>query len=66
MSGATRDAVVAVGLVVAFATLVSLHLATVFGLARRRRAGAALGALLVPPLAPWWAIAHGMRARGIA
>ena len=66
MSGATRDAGLAVGLVIAFATLLTLHTATVFGLVQRRHVAKAFGALVVPPLAPYWAFTHGMRARGIA
>lgn len=66
MSGETRDAAVTIGLIVAFATLISLHVATVYGLARRRHAAKAVGAFFLPPLAPYWAFTHGMRARSIA
>jgi hypothetical protein len=65
MSGATRDAALTIGLVLTFATLVSVHVATLFGLARRRELTAALGALVVPPLAPYLAFTRGMRARAI-
>jgi hypothetical protein len=66
MSGATRDAVLAVGLVSAFAALVTVHVATLFGLARRRHLAGTLGALIVPPLAPYLAFTRGMRARALA
>jgi hypothetical protein len=66
MSGDTRDAALAVGLVGAFATLVTVHVATLFGLARGRHLGQALGGLLLPPLAPCWALTRGMPARAVA
>jgi len=66
MSGATRDAVLAIGLVVAFAALVTVHVATLFGLARRHHLAQALSGLVLPPLAPCWAFKQGMRARAVA
>lgn len=66
MSAATRDAAVTIGLVLAFAALVTAHAATLFGLARKRHFGGALGALVVPPLAPYLAFTQGMRARAVA
>ncbi len=54
-----------VAVVLTFAVMVTIHLATVFGLLRKRRVGAALAALVVPPLAPWLANRWGMRGRAI-
>ena len=65
MTDAAHDSVVTIGLVVAFAALVTIHLATLFGLLRARRWLLALGALVFPPLAPYWALTRGMRARGV-
>jgi hypothetical protein len=62
----TRDLVVFAALVGAFATLVTAHVTLALGLARRRPRWRAPVALLVPPLAPWWGWAGGMRARTIA
>jgi hypothetical protein len=59
-----RDVVVLVGLLVAFATLVTVHVAIVFGLAFQEPRWRALVALVVPPLAPYWALRGGMRVRG--
>jgi hypothetical protein len=66
MSGPTRDAAVTIGVVLTFAILVTVHAAILFGLGRRRRLGEVLAALVVPPLAPYWAFLRGMRARGVA
>ena len=52
-----------VGLDLGFALLVTVHLAIVYGLARRRLAWRALVALILPPLAPYWAACNGMRIR---
>ncbi len=60
-----QDAAVVTALVVAFATLVTAHVAIVVGLARRgARAQGAL-ALVVVPLAPWWGWRQRMRIRGV-
>jgi hypothetical protein len=58
-----RDAVVLAGLLLAFATLVTVHVAIVFGLAFKQPRWRALAALVVPPLAPYWALTGGMRVR---
>ena len=50
-----KDAMLAGGLVLAFATLVTVHVAIVLGLAWRYPRWRALAALVVPPLAPYWA-----------
>jgi hypothetical protein len=59
-----RDATVLSMLLVAFATLVTAHLALVFGLSRRAPRWRGLVALVVAPLAPWWGWRERMRARG--
>ena len=51
---------------VAFAALVTIHVATVFGLAKRKHVAAAIGSFFVPPLAPYCAFARGMRVRALA
>ncbi len=60
----TRDLVVLGATVIAFATLVTVHVTLVFGLARHARGRRALVALLVPPLAVWWGWRERMTARG--
>jgi len=52
------------GLLVAFATLVTVHVAIVFGLAQKEPRWRAVAAFFVPPLAPYWAIRGGMTVRG--
>jgi hypothetical protein len=60
-----RDYAVLVGVVVAFAALVTAHVALAVGLARRRSAWHALVALVLVPLAPWWGWKARMHARGV-
>ena len=55
-----RDVVVVAALVVAFAALVTVHLAIVAALAKRLHVGVAFLALVVPPLAPYWAARNRM------
>ena len=50
----SRDEVVAGALVLAFAVLVTAHVALVVGLAARAPRWRARVALAVPPLAPYW------------
>jgi len=52
-------------LVVAFATLLTVHVTLAFGLARRPPRWRGLAALVVPPLAPWWGWQARMRVRGV-
>jgi hypothetical protein len=59
-----KDALLIGGLVLAFALLVTVHVAIVLGLAWRDPRWRALVALFVPPLAPYWALRGGMRVRG--
>ncbi len=62
----TRDAVVAAGVVLAFAALATTHVLVVAALAMRSPRWRALAALFVLPLAPYWALREGMRWRGWA
>lgn len=55
-----------IALLLIFPLFVTLHVATVFGLARQRQFGAAVAGLLVPPVAPYCAFVRGMRWRAIA
>jgi hypothetical protein len=50
-----RDEIVAAALVLAFAVLVTVHVAIVAGLLARSPRWRALPALIVAPLAPYWA-----------
>jgi hypothetical protein len=59
----TRDEIVLVSLLAAFATLVTAHLALVAGLASRPPRWRAVLALPVAPLAPYWGARAGMHAR---
>jgi hypothetical protein len=54
---------VVVALVLAFATLVTVHVSLIFGLAFRHPVWRAPVAFVIPPLAPWWGWQDGMRAR---
>jgi hypothetical protein len=58
-----RDMVVVALVVLAFAAFVTVHLAIVAGLARRSSVLHAVAALLVFPLAPYWAARNRMRVR---
>jgi len=58
-----RDEVVAGGLVLAFATLVTAHVMLVAALGAPPRRWHALVALVAPPLAPFWGWRRGLRAR---
>lgn len=62
----SRDEVVSLGLVGAFALLVTAHVTVVAGLAARTPRWRALLALVAPPLAPWWAFRGGMKRRTAA
>jgi hypothetical protein len=61
-----KDLVTVGALVTAFALLLTAHVAIVVGLAMRTPRRRALVALVVPPLAPYWALREGMGARGTA
>lgn len=58
-----RDLVIVALLVVAFAFVVTMHVAIAFGLAKRKPRWRALVAFVVPPLAPYWAWQENMRMR---
>lgn len=61
-----RDVLLFVATVATFAALVTVHVALVVGLARRKvgaRAGVAVTALLLPPLAVLWGFREGLRLR---
>ena len=51
-------------LVVAFATVATVHVALAIGLAHRGPLWRALLALVIAPLAPWWGWQARMRIRG--
>lgn len=57
---------VTLALVLTFAALVTVHVATVWGIGRRRRALDAAVALVAAPVAPYWAMKSGMPVRGAA
>jgi hypothetical protein len=59
----SRDEIVSLGLVGAFALLVTAHLTLVAGLAARAPRWRAFVALIAAPLAPWWGFGTGMRRR---
>jgi hypothetical protein len=61
----SRDAIVLGAVVAAFAALVTAHVTIAIGLARRRPRWRALVALVVPPLAPAWALSGRMTVRGV-
>jgi hypothetical protein len=58
-----KDIVLVALVVLAFAVLLTVHVAIVFGLLGRRPRWRGLLALLVVPLAPYWAWREGMRVR---
>jgi hypothetical protein len=57
------DLALYVATVLLFATAVTAHFSIVFGLARRPPRLRALAALLLAPLAPYWALRLQMRVR---
>jgi hypothetical protein len=59
----SRDEIVSLGLVGAFALLVTAHVTLVAGLAARPRRWRAFVALIAMPLAPWWGFGVGMKRR---
>jgi hypothetical protein len=60
-----RDAIVLGAVILAFVALVTAHVWIVVGLALRPPRWRALVALIVAPLAPWWALREKMRVRGV-
>jgi hypothetical protein len=65
VTGLTHDECVALSLVVAFASLVTAHVAIVAGLAVRAPWWRAPAAAVVFPLAPYWGGRTGMHARSV-
>ncbi len=59
-----RDAVVVALVVASFAILATLHVVVVAGLLAHRPRWRGLVALVVVPLAPYWAMRERMRVRG--
>lgn len=57
------DSLVLAALLLAFATLVTAHVALVVGLSRRAPRWRGPLALLCPPLAPYWGMESGMKRR---
>jgi hypothetical protein len=62
----TRDELLFLSLLLAFAVLVTAHVAIAFGLARRKPRWKAILALAVVPLAPYWGARSGMHVRTVA
>ena len=60
------DIVLLAAIVLAFAALVTTHLAIVVGLLGRTPRWRSLAALIVAPLAPYWALRARMYVRGSA
>jgi hypothetical protein len=58
----TRDLLVFVATVVLFAVLVTVHVMLAIGLSRRAPRWRGPVALVIAPLAPWWAWREKMRA----
>ena len=59
----TRDEILVLSLLAAFATLLTMHVALVLGLATRKPRWRALVALPLAPLAPYWGAREGMHTR---
>lgn len=58
-----KDIVIVALLVIAFAWLLTVHVATIVGLARRQPRWRAAAAFFVPVLAPYWAWQEHMKKR---
>ncbi|NUP05225.1 MAG: hypothetical protein HOW73_04095 [Polyangiaceae bacterium] len=63
MSDQSLNLIVTSAVIVTFAALVTVHVATLFGLTKQRQFVPALGSLVFPPLAPYCAFVRGMRVR---
>lgn len=61
-----RDTAVTVALVASFATVVTVHVATLFGLAKGKHWLDVLVSIAFSPAAPYFAWKRAMRARAIA
>ncbi|MET0593484.1 MAG: hypothetical protein ABW133_12340 [Polyangiaceae bacterium] len=60
-----KDALLVGGMILTSTTIATIHVAIVLGLAVRDPRWRAIVALVVPPLAPYWALQNGMLKRGI-
>lgn len=60
-----KDALLVGGMILTSAVIATIHVAIVLGLVVRDPRWRAIVALVVPPLAPYWALQSGMRKRGI-
>jgi hypothetical protein len=60
------DLVVYLGTVLSFALAITAHLGIVLGLLFRAPRARALAALVIAPLAPYWALREKMRVRAVA
>ena len=65
MASSRLDLAIVITLVGAFGLLVSVHVALAAGLIARKPRWRGPVALLVPPLAPYWGLGAGMRARSV-
>lgn len=65
MTGDARNAVVTAALLGSFAALLTVHIASVFGIAKKKAYAHAAGAFVLPPLAPFFAFSRGMHVRAI-
>jgi hypothetical protein len=61
----TGDEIIVAAIVVAFASLLTTHVAIAAGLASRIGPARALLALVAFPLAPWWGARRGMHGRAV-
>ena len=65
MTGDARNTMVTLALFGSFAALLTAHVASVFGIAKKKAYAHAAGAFVVPPLAPIFAFSRGMHARAV-
>ena len=61
MVGAVTDVIVLGALLLSFATVVVAHVAIAFKLLWRKQRYRGIVALVIPPLAPWWAYSENWR-----
>jgi hypothetical protein len=65
VTGDAKNAAVTIALIGSFAGLLTVHVASVFGIAKKKAYAHAAGAFVLPPLAPVFAFTRGMHARAI-
>lgn len=61
----TRDGIVTLALAVSFGGLLTFHVATVFGLFKKRAPGLAALSIAIPPVAVYGGFTHGMVVRAV-